>query len=385
MINEEMKAVMDYPDVSFIEDYTAARLENDMVNWYKEKRKELTGEDIVLGKADDRRILLQTGAYFICQGYLYADRAGKMGLLKYSSGDYLENLGALKHIYRKEAAKATVTIRFYLKEPRNVATGIPAGTRLTSGDGVYFATDEYAEILIGETWTDVGATCLQPGKVGNQYDRGDIKIIVNPTPFIDSAENITIPENGTDVEGDESLRERIYVAPAAYSSAGTKNAYEYFVKKFSSEICDVMITSPEPGQVLVRYLLNGGRIPGQESLDALWEYLSSPSIRPVTDNVVVQAPEQADYRIEVKYFINRSDSNRANVIQENVDKYIENYKVWQGSKMGRDINPSELTGQIMAAGAKRVEIIEPPFTVVPEGTVAFLAEESIVYGRLEDD
>ena len=69
----------------------------------------------------------------------------------------------------------------------------------------------------------------------------------------------------------------------------------------------------------------------------------------------------------------------------NVDKYIENYKVWQGSKMGRDINPSELTGQIMAAGAKRVEIIEPQFTVVPEGTVAFLAEESIVYGGLEDD
>ncbi len=53
--------------------------------------------------------------------------------------------------------------------------------------------------------------------------------------------------------------------------------------------------------------------------------------------------------------------------------------------MGRDINPSELTGQIMAAGVKRVEIIEPQFTVVPEGTVAFLTEESIVYGGLEDD
>lgn len=39
MINEEMKAVMDYPDVSFIEDYTAARLEDDMVNWYKEKER----------------------------------------------------------------------------------------------------------------------------------------------------------------------------------------------------------------------------------------------------------------------------------------------------------------------------------------------------------
>lgn len=101
--------------------------------------------------------------------------------------------------------------------------------------------------------------------------------------------------------------------------------------------------------------------------------------------MAVQAPERVEYRIQVKYFINRSDSKRANVIQENVAESIERYKAWQGARMGRDINHSELTGQIMAAGAKRVEIIEPQFTVVPEGAVAFLAEESVVYGGLEDD
>ena len=113
-----LKVIQDYPDISFIENYTMEKLEADMLAWFYEKRKEITGEDIQLAAADDRRIILQTGAYFIFHGYMFADNAGKMGLLKYSYGDFLENLGALKHIYRKPAENATVTIRFYLKERR---------------------------------------------------------------------------------------------------------------------------------------------------------------------------------------------------------------------------------------------------------------------------
>lgn len=385
MSTNSLKAIEDYPDISFIEHYSVEKLEADMLEWFCKKKKELTGEDVQLAAADDRRIILQTGAYFIFQGYMFADNAGKMGLLKYSYGDFLENLGALKHVYRKAAEKAAVTIRFYLKEKRETVTGIPKGTRMTSGNGVYFATDKYAEIPAGEMYVDAGATCLLAGKEGNMYGMGDIKIIVDPVPFIDSAENITIPENGADTESDEALRERIYSAPAAYSSAGTNDAYEYFVKQFNPAITDVKITSPEPCSVLVRYLLEGGEVPGEESIGTLREYLSSPSIRPITDNVEVQAPELVDYAIKIKYFINASDNNRANVIQQEVEKTIENYKLWQRTKMGRDLNPSELVRQIVTAGAKRVEVEEPVFTVIPEGSVAHLTESTVIYGGLEDD
>ncbi|MGL5435987.1 MAG: baseplate J/gp47 family protein [Lachnospiraceae bacterium] len=236
MASENIKVIGEYPDISFIENYTMEQLAADMVQYFKEKRKELTGEDIVLGKADDRRIILLTGAYFIYQGFMYTDDAGKMGLLKYSRGEYLDNLGALKRVSRKPAKEATITIRFQLKSARTTTTGIPQETRLTAGDGVYFATEEYGEILPGLLFVDITATCLTPGSAGNQYDIGDIKTIVDPVPYIDSAENITKPENGADVESDESLRERIYTAPAAYSSAGTEDAWEYFVREFNPAI-----------------------------------------------------------------------------------------------------------------------------------------------------
>lgn len=381
----DLKPIEEYPDISFMDNYTIQKLENDMLIWFLEKRKEITGEDTVLASADDRRILLQTGAYFIFQGYMFSDDAGKMGLLKYSRGKFLENLGALKHISRNGAVSATVTIRFVLKEPRLTTTGIPEGTRLTAGDGVYFSTLEYGEIRIGETVVEITAVCMTPGSAGNNYEIGDISTIVDPVPYIDGAENITRPENGTDIEDDESLRKRIYMAPSAYSTAGTNDAYAYFVREFNSEVSDVRIISPAPCIVEIRYLLKEGEVPGEESISSLKEYLSQPSIRPLTDQVVVKAPELIPYDLKVKYYINQSDSNRVISIKTCVEEAIRNYEIWQRSKMGRDINPNELIRLILVAGAKRVEITSPDFKVVGAESVASLHSETISYGGLEDD
>ena len=40
---------------------------------------------------------------------------------------------------------------------------IPAGTRITAGDGIYFETDDYAEVTAGETYVDIDCT-FQTGK-----------------------------------------------------------------------------------------------------------------------------------------------------------------------------------------------------------------------------
>jgi len=384
-INNNLRPIEEYPDISFIENYTMEQLAADMVQWFKDKRKGLTGEDIVLGKADDRRIILLTGAYFIYQGYMYTDDAGKMGLLKYSRSDYLENLGALKHIYRKEAAGATTTIRFSMNTARNTTTGIPRGTRLTAGDGVYFSTEEYGEIVIGETQVDISALCTVAGAAGNNYDIGDIKTIVDPVPFIDGAMNITKPENGADVESDDSLRQRIYIAPASYSTAGSIDSYEYFVREYSADILNVRVISPEPGVVRISYLLDRGVIPGEESITGLQEYLSQSDIRPLTDKVEVVAPGTVEYDLSITYYINQSDQNRANVIQQKVNEAVEEYTLWQKTEIGRDINPDVLMEKIISAGAKRAEITSPQFTIVSDTAVASLVTQAVIYGGLEYD
>lgn len=385
MENTSLKGIIDYPEISFIKNYTMEKLADDMVSWFKEKYKELTGKDIVLGKADERRIILLAGAYFIYQGYMYMDDAGKMGLLKYSRGKYLENLGAIKHIHRKPAAGSTATVKFSMKSKRTSAIGIPKGTRVTAGDNVYFATDEYSEIPAGSLSVDVPATCTSVGQMTNNYDIGDLNTLVDIIAFIDEAKNITKPEGGADIESDDSLRQRIYIAPAAYSSAGSADSYEYFVRQFHTGVSSVRITSPSPRVVRVRYLLENGAIPESESIARLKEYLSSPSIKPLTDSIEVLAPVKKTYSINITYYVNSSDQSRAANIQLKVVAAINDYIDWQKSEIGRDINPDVLRQKILNAGAKRVDMASPVFTVVDEDSVASLKSQSVTYGGLEND
>ena len=84
------------------------------------------------------------------------------------------------------------------------------------------------------------------------------------------------------------------------------------------------------------------------------------------------------------YWIDRKDVAMANVIQNQVNQAIAEYKVWQQSKLGRDINPSELIYRVMQAGAKRVQVTSPLFTMLEGTSIAHLKSESIVFGGVED-
>lgn len=384
-MSDIIKPLADYPDIDFIGGYTLDKLEAKMVAWYKEKYKEITKREPVMGRANEQRILLQTCAYYIFQGMKIAETNARMNTLKYAENGYLDNLGALKRVSRGEATAATVTLRFSLAAARTNATGIPAGTRVTAGDGVHFATQDYAEIPIGSTYIDVRAACLKAGTDGNLYGIGELNRMVDTVPFIDSVENITAPEGGTDDESEEDYRESIYLAPESYSAAGSEGAYEYWVRKYSNSIIDVKVSSPEPRIVQVRCLLTGGTLPGEEFRSALQEYLSQDNIKMLTDVLEVTNPTEKEYNITVTYYINQSDSSRAETIQTEVAAAVDDYILWQKSKIGRDINPSELTRRMVNAGAKRVAITYPAFATAGQYEVAVCGTKSVTYGGLEDD
>ena len=64
---------------------------------------------------------------------------------------------------------------------------------------------------------------------------------------------------------------------------------------------------------------------------------------------------------------------------------MEDYKTWQRA-IGRDVNPSQLTHMVMEAGAKRVTVTAPAYTVVGKTKVSALQGAAVVtYGGLEDD
>ena len=139
-----------FPDISFIDNSTIEDVLTQMINDYQSKYKEITNKEAALAKADPHRLIMYACAVQIYQAMQYADYAGKVSFLKYARGEYLDNLVAIRGIQRQQAKPATTTLQFSISEPVASVVGIPAGTRATNGNNVFFATDEYVEIKAGE-------------------------------------------------------------------------------------------------------------------------------------------------------------------------------------------------------------------------------------------
>lgn len=378
-------SISNIPEISFIDNITISELTDQMIKDYQDKMKEVTGKNVSLGQADPFRMIMYACSVVQYQGLQYADRAGKQNFVKYSYGDFLDNLAVIRRITRLEAQPASTTVRFSIASPLASAVSIPEGTRVTNGNELYFATDEYAEILPGSTYVDVSATCTSTGTVGNGFRTGEINILVETLPYITSVQNTEETSGGSDRETDDALAERIYIAPSAFSVAGPEDAYIYWAKTVSPDIKDVKVHSPSPKVVDVRFILNGGELPGEALINKVKETLSAKDKRPLTDFVQVGAPEVVNYDIDITYYIGSSNKAAAPSIQKKVEEAVEIYKTWQNSSIGRDVNPQELISKVREAGAKRVTVRNPVDTVVDEMQIAKVGSVSVVYGGLEDD
>lgn len=381
-----MKTVLEYPEVSFIDNMSIENMSDFYIEEMQKKYRELTGRDLVLHESDPLRLIAYTNCLLLYQIAQYADRAGKMALLKYSYGDYLENIGALKGIARNPGAAAKVRLRFTLSSKRPGTTIIKEGIRVTASDGVYFKTLDILEIPAGQLSGEVNAECREIGIKGNGYGVGVIKTLVDPVAYVEKVENITVSEGGADLESDENLAERIFLAPASWSTAGPDDAYKYWVRTFNPAITDVMVGSDIPGEVDIFFILQDGQLPEETMIVELEQYLKNEEIRPLTDQVIVRAPEIQEYSIDLTYYINRSDRSRASVINDRVQMAVQSYITWQRERIGRDINPDQLRKMLLLAGAKRLEIREPQFSAIAQASIALpMGEVQVLYGGIEDD
>ena len=382
---DTLQSVFDLPDVSFIDNDTLENLQNRLILNYEEEYKRITGKEIHLHPADPLRILIYAVALDLFQIEAFVDRAGKQDLLKYSYGEFLDNLAAGRGVTRQQAAPARAMIRFTLSETKSYVVGIPAGTRVTNGDGVYFQTMEYGEVPVGSLTVDIEAECTEEGIAGNDMVPGQLNILVDPLPYVESVANTDTSSGGTELETDESLAERVYLAPSSYSVAGPDDAYVYWTKTYNTDIGSVKATSPEPCKVDIYILMADGTIPERAVIEGLQAYLADGNIRPLTDQVTVKTPTVVKFDINLTYYINRSDGAQATIIQDAVTAAVDEYVKWQTTEIGLDINPSELIKRVVAAGAKRVEVTAPEFTTIAETEVAQVNTKTVNYGGLEDD
>lgn len=254
------------PAVEFLET-DAETIKAEIITGYEQA----SGRTLAAG--DPVRLYLLSLAAVIIQQRTAVNLAAQQNLLSYAQDGYLDALGTLLSVTRLSESKAVTTIKFTLSQALATVYTIPAGTEVTNGV-VTFATDHELNIEKGKLEGSVTASCTVAGTVGNDYLAGQVNTIVKPMTFVAKAENTTITTGGSEAESDESLAERIRLAPNGFSVAGPEKAYVYHAKSVSSSVLDVSVTSPTPGEVDVYVLLAGGELPSKETLEQIDAYLS---------------------------------------------------------------------------------------------------------------
>lgn len=371
--------VRQYPNISFVDTDTET-LVNALVRSYER----FTGR--TLYPADPARLFILWIADIIIQERVNIDFSAKQNLPRYAEGEYLDSLAELfKDVYRLEPEAARTKIKFTLSMERDTATVIPAGTRLSAGEEIVFATAEPLIIPAGSLTGEVAAVCQTTGEIGNGFIPGQITKLVDIFPYFQKAENTTESAGGADWESDAAFYARIRESMETFSTAGPLGGYEYHAKSASALIVDVKATSPEPGEVDVRVLLAGGELPGEETLKAVSGVLNADKVRPLTDHVTVKAPETVTYNIDVTYYTQTGGALGPEAVAQNVTAAVAEYKRWQAAKMGRDVNPSYLVSLLMQTGAKRVEVRSPAFATVADNAVAVIGTTAVVNGGAESE
>jgi len=266
---------------------------------------------------------------------------GLQQLISFSNAPALDYLAELVGLQRLSASAATCTIEFTLTAGHGGVV-IPANTRIATTDGqVYFAIQENVTVPAGTNTVEVTAFASVTGNTGNGYAIGTVTEILDPWPYVESAENTDTTDGGADAESDDELRERAKLAPSQFSVAGPTDAYKFFTKTASPDIVDVAVTSPTPGQVNVYPLVAGGVVTPGGTLTLVEQTLNDERIRPLSDTVVVESPTLVDYDIEVDAVI-YVDADPAEVTAA-ITAALEGYRDQKVIKLGADIKRDQIT------------------------------------------
>ena len=103
-------------------------------------------------------------------------------------------------------------------------------------DGKYFNTVDYAEVAAGELTVDVDVQAEEAGAESSGIAAGEIDTLVDPIPYVASVESIEASTGGLDIEDDDGLTERVWLAPSKYSCAGPRDAYAYYARRASCRV-----------------------------------------------------------------------------------------------------------------------------------------------------
>lgn len=330
----------------------------------------LTGRTVL--DAQPEMLLLNVFAYRETLIREQANEAIRQSLVAYATAPMLDNLGEFVGVTRLPASGALTTLTFTGSGANTNPVVIASGTRVATDDGQFvFETTADATLAAGATSVSVEAACQTTGEAANNKV---LSVVLDPVPFVVGF-SATPPSGGNSGETDEQLRERIRLAPNAFSVAGPAAAYKFFAKSAHPDIIDVSVSTPRPGVVQLVPLVPGG-VPSPEILSAVLAACNADTVRPICDTVRVVAPTVRTYTLAVE--LELYTGTPAATARAAATAALTNYTAERAAGLGRDIVREQLLARAMVGGVYRANVRTPAASlVVAEAEVAICTSVTV--------
>lgn len=147
-------------------------------------------------------------------------------------------------------------------------------------------------------------------------------------------------------------------------------------KIIADGVVRISIDKTNDGVVKIVPICEGGELPDESIIEKVYSACTASEVRPLTDRVVVEAPAVRSYDIDITYYTTAAEASACIQTVEGEGGAIDQYIEWQGSTIGRHINPDKLRGLILVpdgegtVGATRVVINSPQFIELSDTTIA---------------
>ena len=364
-------------ELDFLDD-TVEDLEIMQVNTFEN----LMDNTVKLEENDPRRKVFKTTAmlaYMILNNINYV---GKQSRLSDAEDLYLDYLGQEKNTPRNEAKPSTATFEFICTGEESFT--IPQGTTVYINEH-FFASDIEVEVAEGMTSVLVPFTCTEPGSASNGFLPGQITELIAPDELehVIEVHNTTKTDGGVDLEDDDTYAGRIQLAGNQYATAGPEDAWIYHAKSADSGIIDVYPDVPEACVVNLYLLATNGEFTTAAQKQAVLDICNDKSTRPMGDLVSVLDPITVNYDITISYYIDATQS--ADTVSVAVQTAVEEYVIWQKSKIGRGIDPTKLLSALQIAGAQRLSVSPNIYTAINKNELAVASNINITFEGVIND
>lgn len=197
-----------------------------------------------------------------------------------SYGEFLDRHGTSRGITRKEATKAYGHVQVTAK----AGTAIPVGTIFTTIADEYAEYVEFMSVTSGITESDTVPIELEveavlPGTEGN-VSAGAITLLGSNIIGVSSVYNAEATSGGTDLEDDDSLRERIeqFDKSKNVSYVGSNNDYERWALEVPGVGSAVCVPAQDDTGLVTLVIADSNGAPANEQLcEAVYNHIQSPN------------------------------------------------------------------------------------------------------------